>query len=320
MKKRRYLPIILLMLLAPVPALTRARSGGSATAEVMLFPDGWVDVTIAVELNETSSGLIIRIEGEPHDLMVVNGRGIPLNHSLDGSFLIVETLGSREILISYQTPSLTSKSGVIWNLTVDLDVDRLTVIVPPQLVIVGLSRLPDEISQSERGLEFRFSGGSTSLSYKVAHRSVNQPVTTRIPPNTGTVGEASTPQSTQEPLEGSSPSQTNPSEGLDRMQLPLLAIGGIALALIVSMFILRGKRESGDVREGSLEYEILKELERRGGEARQADIIRAVQAPRTTVWRKIRRLEERGIVEVRREGEVTMVRLKVDPSSANSQA
>ncbi len=320
MKKRRYLPIILLMLLAPVPVLTRARSGGSATAEVMLFPDGWVDVTIAVELNETSSGLIIRIDGEPHDLMVVNGRGIPLNHSLDGSFLIVETLGSREILISYQTPSLTSKSGVIWNLTVDLDVDRLTVIVPPQLVIVGLSRLPDEISQSERGLEFRFSGGSASLSYKVAHRSVNQPVTTRIPPNTGTVGEASTPQSTQEPLGGSNPSQTNPSEGLDRMQLPLLTIGGIALALIASMFILRGKRESGDVREGSLDYEILRELERRRGEARQADIIRAVQAPRTTVWRKIRRLEERGIVEVRREGEVTMVRLKVDPSSVTSQA
>ncbi len=320
MKEKNYhLIILMVMLLAPVPELAHARSGGTATAEVMLFPDGWVDVTIAVELNETSSGLIIRIDGEPHDLMVINERGIPLNHSLDGSFLIIETLGSREILISYETPSLTSKSGVIWNLTLDLDVDRLTVIVPPQLVIMGLSRLPKEISQSEKGLEFKFSGGSVTLSYKVAHSYPERSATTWPPSGTGT-GAIIPKSNRRRRIDRSNPGQASSIRNFDLTQLLLPAISGILLAVIVSMFILRGKRVSAvGVEEDSLEYEIIKELERRGGKAKQADIIKAVQAPRTTVWRKIRRLEERGILEVKREGEVTVVRMRVDPSSVTSR-
>ncbi len=304
---------LLLLLLVLVLVSAEAQASGSATAEVVLFPDGWVDVTITVELNETSSGLVIRMDGEPHNLMVVNGDGIPLNYSLDGPFLIVETLGSREIMIFYQTPSLTSKSGVMWNLSLDLDVDRLVVVVPSQLVIVGLSKLPDEISQSKKGLRILFSGGTASISYKVAHGPVNQP----IMGGSVNTGGAAVETSRYTSLRGSSEAASsagNPQREyqIDRSLLPLI-IAAVALASAVSVVILRSRGKlTGDLKEGSLEYEILRELERRGGVAKQADLIRAVQAPRTTVWRKIRRLEEKGFVEVRREGEATIVMLRAD--------
>ncbi len=302
---------LLLLPLALTLVLAQAQSIGSATAEVVLFPDGWVDVTVTVRLNETSSGLVIRIDGEPHNLIVVNSDGIPLNYSLDGSFLIVETLGSREITISYQTPSLTSKSGVIWNLTLDLDVDKLVVIAPSQLVIVGLSKLPDEISQSERGLRISFSGGTVSLSYKVAHKQMNRSF------GGEDISRAKVVEITRTSSLGESSGAVNPASRVqspvNQSLLPLMIAGGIALALAASVIVLRSRsRATKDLKEGSLEYEILRELEKRGGVAKQADLIKAVQAPRTTVWRKIRRLEEKGFVEVRREGEATLVMLKAD--------
>ncbi|GEM_PF-952859 len=317
----RYLPKVLLLSLTLVLVSAQAQPGSSATAEVVLFPDGWVDVTITIRLNETSSGLIIRLDGEPHNLMVVNERGIPLNYSLDGSFLIVQTLGSREVSIFYQTPSLTSKFGVMWNLTLELDVDRLSVVVPSQLVIVGLSKLPDEISQSGGALRISFSGGTASLSYKVAHRPMSQPISERNSP--GSRSDVKTMENTYiTPSEGSSgtTSQGNQVQDLTNQSIVLLVASGIVLASAASAILLRSRRRSGmadDLKEGSLEYEILRELERRGGVAKQADIIRAVQAPRTTVWRKIRRLEGRGLVEVRREGEATLVMLRANASTTS---
>ncbi len=315
---------ILLLPLALVLVLAQAQSNGSATAEVVLFPDGWVDVTVTVRLNETSAGLIIRLDGEPHNLMVVNEGGIPLNYSLDGPFLIVETLGSREITISYQTPSLTSKSGVMWNLTLDLDVDKLVVVVPSQLVIVGLSKLPDEISPAEGGLRISFSGGTASLSYKVVHKptkkqSLHEENFSSSEPHV--VVSSSVEATFTGPSEESSGVVSPESQvqgPASKSLLPLIA-GGIVLASAASVILLRSRKggTADYLKEGSLEYKILRELERRGGMAKQADIIRAVQAPRTTVWRKIRRLEEKGFVEVRREGEATLVMLRANASTTS---
>ncbi|MCD6244777.1 MAG: winged helix-turn-helix transcriptional regulator, partial [Candidatus Korarchaeota archaeon] len=73
---------------------------------------------------------------------------------------------------------------------------------------------------------------------------------------------------------------------------------------------MRRRRLPLSIKKGSLEGRILEELEKRGGVARQSDIIKALDAPRTTIWRKIRRLEKEGYVELERTEDATIVKLK----------
>jgi len=47
-----------------------------------------------------------------------------------------------------------------------------------------------------------------------------------------------------------------------------------------------------------------------GGEAYQADLIRSLRLPRSTVWRRIRRLAKEGYVELREGERGKVVRLR----------
>ncbi len=66
-----------------------------------------------------------------------------------------------------------------------------------------------------------------------------------------------------------------------------------------------GQDEAYDV-----DAQILKYLRDRGGMAYQGDIVRDLDLPKSTVHKAIRRLSERGLVEVRRQGRINVVTLK----------
>jgi uncharacterized membrane protein len=99
-----------------------------------------------------------------------------------------------------------------------------------------------------------------------------------------------------------------------------IAVGGAMVAAILAALLRRGKkgRESLDV-EAFLEghphlrfedREVLRFLAESGGEAFASEIRERFKIPRTSAWRLIRRLEREGLIEVKKIGGHSLVRLK----------
>ena len=135
---------------------------------------------------------------------------------------------------------------------------------------------------------------SATAANSTAHPSPASNLTTQTPP---VAGPPTTPTAVAAttPPPGSAPDQ--PPGWL----LPLVA--AVAAARAGAAFLLlstRRRRQQADLVE--VDAKILEYVRRRGG-AYEADVARELGIPRTTVFRAVRRLEERGLVRVeKREG------------------
>ncbi len=170
------IPIMAIALLI-LSALITPLSAGTAdySAVLVVFPDGWVDVTISIRVNGTGP-VAFRLDGDPSYLLV-EGDGLLLNYTLKGEVIRVDPAGSSLVNISYQTPSLTSKAGAVWNLTARLDVNVTRIYLPKGSIILGMSAVPKEIELKGDWMELIFDGGGMygSPTSSVGSYPVNQP-------------------------------------------------------------------------------------------------------------------------------------------------
>lgn len=96
--------------------------------------------------------------------------------------------------------------------------------------------------------------------------------------------------------------------------LLLLEIAVLALSAYAGRRrILRALRDSarGGFDEAyDVDSQVLQYLRGRGGVAYQGDIVRDLELPKSTVHKALRRLAERGLVEIKRQGKANIVTLK----------
>lgn len=74
--------------------------------------------------------------------------------------------------------------------------------------------------------------------------------------------------------------------------------------------MLEAKGDPGGVVPSDVDSHILLFLRSQGGLAYQSDITKALGLPKSTVHKALRRLEEQGLVEIRRQGRVNLVVLR----------
>ncbi|MEM0017675.1 MAG: winged helix-turn-helix transcriptional regulator [Candidatus Korarchaeum sp.] len=288
---------LLLLLILPLAGVS---STPITEAFVVIFPDGWAEVTLLVSGIETAR-YELKLQGEPHNL-IVSSNGLLLNHTLRGSSLYVDTLGLAEVEVNYQTPSLTSKRGIIWNASISLPSQVTHVLVPSDATIIGISTVPEEIGSEGDWIKLKFQTGSLWISYKF-ETSVLQPRPTLT--STSEVSASSTELGEMRSLNQSATTQESPVNTQYIIYL-------IPIILMIPALLLLSRRASpksfpkGD----QIEESILRELRERGGEITQADLTKALNLPRATVWRRLRRLEREGLVSLERRGNVTVVRLR----------
>ena len=138
------------------------------SVRVRLFPDGWADVELSVNLTKAEAFTVLPLMGDPEALLAVDEDRTPLNYSLEGGSVLIATLGSRRVTVFYQTPSLTAKSGGVWNVTVSLNVTSwIAITLPNGSTVVGLSDVPERV-QSEGGrITLVFVSDSVWVSYVI---------------------------------------------------------------------------------------------------------------------------------------------------------
>ncbi len=261
--------IVALTLLQGVSAYT------VSSLVLVVYSDGYVKVEYELLPEEYSTQIELPLLGDHYENVIVEDEdGNPLDFRLENGTLFIYQGNAELVRVSYYTPDLTSKSGIVWTVNVSTEVP-FDVVLPNDTIIVDLSDIPLQIN----GTAITMPPGNQSVSYIIEdHQSF--------------------------------PSE----ESYENSDLrPLYALGGAVLVALGVFVWWRSRRQNGEdeedganVIERALESDELREEEKlalkylleHGGRASQAEIRDALGIPKTTAWRMFRRLEERGLVRI----------------------
>ena len=112
-----HVPIVAFVLILLAMSVPLQHSFGSnRTLDFSLFPDGSTHVTYFLESDPFLPDTEVPLFGNSiENLVVEDENGFLLSAQSENNLLQVETLGSSNILINYDTYSLISKDGKIWS-------------------------------------------------------------------------------------------------------------------------------------------------------------------------------------------------------------
>ncbi|AEH24732.1 helix-turn-helix transcriptional regulator [Pyrococcus yayanosii] len=273
---RTWIFLLFLMLLLPLASAQYI----PIDLQLKVYRDGVVEVSMRIIPEEYAFQVEIPLLGKNVEgIEVTDENGEPLVYEIRGDVLVVYPEDADEILVSYYTPDLTMKEGVVWTLKVSIN-QTFTVVLPEGTVIVGLSDIPislsgntiemppgnqsisyvfEDIIPERRRFYTYFLIGAVIIALLVALRFWRRPKKVEEKP---------------------------PEDFLSRL--------------------MREYNLNDD------EIRAIKYLMEVGGGASQADVRKALDIPKTSAWRMFRRLEQRGLVKIYKKGRENWVELAID--------
>lgn len=112
---------------------------------IIAYGDGSTFVKYTVVVDPILITVNVNLFGEVfQNLIVVNEEGEPLDFSINGSNITIDTIGSFRITIMYVTYDLINKSGRLWTFAINSPVN-FTVTLPANATIMGLTSTPLQI-------------------------------------------------------------------------------------------------------------------------------------------------------------------------------
>ena len=297
------LAVFVLILLAMSVPLQHS-FGSARTLDFFLFSDGSTHVTYSLESDPFLPDTEVSLYGDSvENLVAEDENGFPLTTQSEKNILQVETLGSSNILINYDTYSLISKEGKIWSFEIDSPVE-FNVVMPQNSVIVGMSTFPIDMNVDSDRTKILLPSGVAEITYFLA------------------VAESSQVLPTEE---------TPASEGDNSMMF--IAGGAIVAIAIIAAIAVKMKNkpkqmvstshttvleksepfniervlEMPDLRED--DKEIIKFIHESGGSALESDLRKKFLLPRTTMWRAVKRLERYELIEITKKDQQNLIKL-----------
>jgi uncharacterized membrane protein len=297
------LAVFVLILLAMSVPLQHS-FGSNRTLDLFLFPDGSTHVTYSLESDPFLPDSQVSLYGNSFENLVVEDEnGFPLTTQSEKNILQVETLGSSNILINYDTYSLISKNGKIWSFEIDSPVE-FNVVMPKNSVIVGMSTFPIDMSVDADRTNILLPSGVAEITYFLAVAESSQVL----------------------------PSEETPVPEGDNSVIYLVSGAAVAIAAISAIAIKMKNKpkqiistsqttvleksesfniekvlEMPDLRED--DKDIIKFIHENGGSALESDLRKKFLLPRTTMWRAVKRLERHELIEITKKDQQNLVKL-----------
>lgn len=295
---------VLILLAMSVPL--QHSFGSARTLDFFLFPDGSTHVTYSLESDPFLPDTEVALYGDSlENLVAEDENGFLLSTQSEKNILQVETLGSSNILINYDTYSLISKDGKIWSFEIDSPVE-FNVVMPQNSVIVGMSTFPIDMNVDSDRTKILLPSGPAEITYFLAVAESSQV----LPPE-------ETPVTT-----GDDNSMMYAAGGA---AVVIAVIAAIAIKMknkpkqIVSAqqttviaeknepFNIEKVLEMPDLRED--DKEIIKFIHENGGSALESDLRKKFLLPRTTMWRAVKRLERHELIEITKKDQQNLIKL-----------
>ncbi len=264
MKGLRCMAVVLIVFLFASPVLAQE------TVKLIVYEDGYVKVELSIIPDNRTVPIIVSVPEHAQDVIVEDPEGNPVDFQTINGTLLIYPESTELVRVSYYTPDLTSKSGIVWTLNFSSEVP-FEVVLPENSVIVDLSDIPLRISETS----ITMPPGNQSVSYIIESPS---PVQNR---------------------------QESPLKLILALGGVVLGAGGVLI-----WWRGKNRFDNGGAFEDSLreilksdelkeeEKLALKYLLEHGGRASQAEIRDALGIPKTTAWRMFKRLEEKKLIRI----------------------
>jgi len=275
-----FLTAILVSIVAAQPKLYT-----SLKLSFEIYENGLVKVNYIVVLKSNMTLITeVPLMGSPYIedntayIFVLDEKGLPVVFNLSQNTISVETLGVNSLNITYFTYDLTSKEKAIWKFEVNSPIN-FTVILPENVTIVGLSAVPIKIDTVDHHVVVVMPSGKQYIEY--------------IP----SIPKSSAPKKSSEKT--SQKPSTEKKENIFPENIVLFIVPALAAVLVLAVFLV--KRRSSIVLTEEEEV-IVNALKRYGGRAYQFEIARELPFPKTTLWKYVRKLEEKGVIRIEKRG------------------
>jgi len=296
---------LLIVSLSVVQALQEAK------IKVEVYRDGYAHVTHVIQVPEGELSIQTSLLGSPEFLLVISGEGEPLDYELNDTIITVYALGAEEVIIEYDTADLTEKIAGVWILKLTIG-EKTEVLLPQDASIVYMSDIPEEIGSKNGRVYLLLGPGTWEIDYTLepmppttspTETPTSPPVTTETTPTSPSPTSPSpspTPTETTTPTASPTTSPTVPAEFKPDMTTYLIIGAIIAIIAVISYVVISRRHSSAslDIRE----REVIDYLRKRGGKALESEIRRDLKLPKSTTNRLLKRLEEKGIVKIRKIG------------------
>ena len=313
--RRVYIPVFLLLVAPLLPTASAQQllvsitilDGGLARVDYLIPAAGNISLTVPL-IGEPDASYLILVQDE---------EGMPLAYEINETLGVIEVacLNVSEVRISYYTQALTYKRGKIWAVNFSSPY-RVKLTLPPNSTVIYFSTVPEEVTVEGDALSFVFSPGTILVKYIFTYLA---PPPEEKPPAQEAAEKANAtreevPQAynfTQAP-NATLPEEQEaaPTTGLHLDYLTLLAVAAVLAAAVAAvLWLRRGSPPYHAMELSEEEVEILEALRRMGGGAFQSELQRALDMPTTSLWRRLRRLREKGLVVIEKRGGRNYVKL-----------
>ena len=295
---------VLILLAMSVPL--QHSFGSTRTLDFFLFPDGSTHVTYSLDSDPLLPDTEVSLYGDSlENLVAEDENGFLLSTQSEKNILQVETLGSSNILINYDTYSLISKDGKIWSFEIDSPVE-FNVVMPENSVIVGMSTFPIDMNVDSDRTKILLPSGPAEITYFLAVAESSQV----LPPEETPV-TADNDNSIMYVVGGVAVAIAAIAAIAIKMKnKPKQTISSPQTAVIVEKkepFNIEKVLEMPDLRED--DKDIIKFIHENGGSALESDLRKKFLLPRTTMWRAVKRLERHELIEITKKDQQNLIKL-----------
>lgn len=275
--------------------------GAPTYTEITIYQDGLAHVTTQAVADTEEPTLIIRLLGLAVDNFVaINEDGVLLVAERVGiDNMKLETFGSDQVDISYDTHDIVSKDGRIWTFSLDIDHDY-TILMPSDSIIIGMDAIPRNLDTINDKVRLEMSDGPVEISYitNTAHNL--------------------------EPPVASPPEPNEDANVLLLILIPIAAVGAFVF--------IRARSRKKSVDAGPLhgdivhidadvvlakvpdlrdeDQEIVRYICESGGEVSESNLRKKFLRPKTSIWRAVQRLSREGVVDITKVDSQNHIRIR----------
>jgi uncharacterized membrane protein len=300
------LPIVVIgLVLVVFSAPIQQSLASSRTLDFTIYSDGSSHVFYELEADPLKPEFAVELFGKTiENITIMDEDSFLLSYVINGDTVLIETFGASHITINYDTQDLVSKTGKIWEFSVDSPI-QYSLLMPKDSVIVEMNNFPISMQVDNDQSYLVLPDGITNISYYFST------------------------------LASAKPAQAITED--DTTDNSLMMYGLIIVAAGIAAVIAIKKSKSSKVVESSVavqkvepkpqsldsetifqakpdlrddDKEIINFLSANGGQAYESELRKKFLQPRTTMWRAVKRLERHGIIEIEKKDLQNIVKLK----------
>ncbi len=274
--------LLFLAILGLVPIALATSSGYSVEQTILIvYPDGSVEIKQWLDVYEPPREIVIQLLGRPIYVEIYTGSQSIAPNMSDNKVSIL-ALGNY-VNLTYITMDLTMKINKTWVLSYSAPYSTV-VILPSGAIPVDVEPKNFEVVYVENSIGLLFPAGNIAIKYIIVPTPLQQ---------TKSVSEVTNQNST----------------------IPLAQVLGYAVPIalgasaLMGIAMLRRRSRKLPIALDDIDKRIIETLQRYG-EMTARDLVDKLGIPKSTLYRRLNKLKELGLIETRVIHGVTMYRLR----------